>query len=74
VANIGTRPTVKGLRQQLEVHLLDTHMNLYGHHIDVVLKQKIRDEQRFASLDALKEQIAKDVVTARQFFGLNAPA
>lgn len=70
VANIGTRPTVKGLRQQLEVHLLDTHMNLYGRHIDVVLKQKIRDEQRFASLDALKEQIAKDVVTARQFFGL----
>jgi riboflavin kinase/FMN adenylyltransferase len=38
-----------------------------------VLKQKIRDEQRFASLDALKEQIAKDVVTARQFFGLKTP-
>jgi len=73
VANIGTRPTVKGLRQQLEVHLLDTHMNLYGRHIEVVLKQKIRDEQRFASLDALKEQIAKDVVTARQFFGLKTP-
>lgn len=73
VANIGTRPTVKGLRQQLEVHLLDTNMNLYGHHIEVVLKQKIRDEQRFASLDALKEQIAKDVVTARQFFGLKTP-
>ncbi|AIX50209.1 MULTISPECIES: bifunctional riboflavin kinase/FAD synthetase [Pantoea] len=73
VANIGTRPTVKGLRQQLEVHLLDTHMDLYGRHIEVVLKQKIRDEQRFSSLDALKEQIAKDVVTARQFFGLQTP-
>ncbi|KGL52599.1 bifunctional riboflavin kinase/FAD synthetase [Pantoea ananatis] len=70
VANIGTRPTVKGLRQQLEVHLLDINMDLYGRHIDVVLKQKIRNEQRFASLDALKEQIAKDTVTARQFFGL----
>ena len=70
VANIGTRPTVKGLRQQLEVHLLDINMNLYGRHIDVVLKQKLRNEQRFASLEALKEQIAKDVVTARQFFGL----
>ncbi|MDE1189649.1 MAG: bifunctional riboflavin kinase/FAD synthetase [Pantoea sp.] len=70
VANIGTRPTVKGLRQQLEVHLLDTNMNLYGRHIEVVLRHKIRSEQRFASLDALKEQIAKDVVTARQFFGL----
>ena len=70
VANIGTRPTVKGLRQQLEVHLLDINMNLYGQHIDVVLKKKLRNEQRFASLEALKEQIAKDVVTARQFFGL----
>ncbi|AYP24463.1 bifunctional riboflavin kinase/FAD synthetase [Pantoea agglomerans] len=70
VANIGTRPTVKGLRQQLEVHLLDINMDLYGRHIDVVLKQKIRNEQRFASLEALKKQIANDVVTARQFFGL----
>jgi len=70
VANIGTRPTVKGIRQQLEVHLLDINMDLYGRHIDVVLKQKIRNEQRFASLEALKEQIANDVVTARQFFGL----
>lgn len=73
VANIGTRPTVAGLRQQLEVHLLDTAMNMYGRHIDVVLRQKIRNEQRFPSLDALKEQIAKDVVTARTFFGLKTP-
>lgn len=73
VANIGTRPTVAGLRLQLEVHLLDITMNLYGRHIDVVLRQKIRNEQRFASLDALKEQIAKDVVTARNVFGLKTP-
>lgn len=73
VANIGTRPTVAGLRQQLEVHLLDVAIDLYGRHIDVVLRKKIRNEQRFASLDALKEQIAKDVVTARDFFGLKTP-
>ncbi|QHM73967.1 bifunctional riboflavin kinase/FAD synthetase [Mixta intestinalis] len=73
VANIGTRPTVAGLRQQLEVHLLDVSMNMYGRHIEVVLRQKIRNEQRFPSLDALKEQIAKDVVTAREFFGLKTP-
>ncbi len=70
VANIGTRPTVSGVRQQLEVHLLDVSMDLYGRHIDVVLRHKIRSEQRFASLDALKAQIADDVVTARAFFGL----
>ncbi len=69
VANIGTRPTVAGLRQQLEVHLLDVTMDLYGRHIEVVLREKIRSEQRFPSLDALKQQIANDVVTARTFFG-----
>ena len=73
VANIGTRPTVSGLRQRLEVHVLDVAMDLYGRHIEVVLCKKIRNEQRFASLDALKEQIAKDVVTAREYFGLQTP-
>lgn len=71
VANIGTRPTVAGLRQQLEVHLLDVAMDLYGRHIDVILRKKIRNEQRFASLDELKAQIARDEITARTFFGLN---
>ncbi|MDE9466549.1 bifunctional riboflavin kinase/FAD synthetase [Xenorhabdus bovienii] len=67
VANIGNRPTVAGLGQQLEVHLIDTQMDLYGRHIDVVLRKKLRDEQRFASLDALKQQIANDVVAARDY-------
>jgi len=74
VANIGTRPTVAGVRQQLEVHLLDVVMDLYGRHIDVILRKKIRSEQRFASLDELKAQIAKDELTAREFFGLSNPA
>lgn len=65
VANIGTRPTVAGVRQQLEVHLLDVVMDLYGRHIDVILRKKIRNEQRFASLDELKAQIARDELTAR---------
>ena len=74
VANIGTRPTVAGVRQQLEVHLLDVVMDLYGRHIDVVLRKKIRNEQRFASLDELKAQIARDELTAREFFVLSNPA
>lgn len=67
VANIGSRPTVKGQGVQLEVHLLDVNMDLYGRRIDVVLRKKIRNEQRFASLDALKQQIVNDVATARDF-------
>lgn len=67
VANIGSRPTVAGKGQQLEVHLLDTNRDLYGCHIDVVLRKKLRSEQRFASLDDLKAQIANDVIAARDF-------
>ncbi|MDY3695280.1 MAG: bifunctional riboflavin kinase/FAD synthetase [Proteus mirabilis] len=67
VANIGSRPTVQGRGVQLEVHLIDVNMDLYGRRIDVVLRKKLRNEQRFASLDALKQQIADDVATARDF-------
>jgi len=68
IANIGTRPTISGAKQQLEVHLLDFNQDLYGKHIEVVIRKKIRDEQRFASLDELKKQIAQDEAAARVFF------
>jgi riboflavin kinase/FMN adenylyltransferase len=73
VANIGARPTVAGLVPRLEVHLLDVTMDLYGRHIEVVIRAKLRNEQRFASLDELKRQIANDAATGRKFFGLPAP-
>lgn len=72
VANIGTRPTIQGVRQQLEVHLFDVQKNLYGQYLQVILRHKIRDEQRFGSLQSLQTQIAKDVAVARDFFGLQA--
>lgn len=68
IANIGTRPTIAGVRQQLEVHLLDFSGNLYGKHIEVIIRKKLRNEQRFSSLDALKQQIAFDETAARTFF------
>lgn len=66
IANIGNRPTVNGMKQLLEVNLFDVNLNLYGRHIDVVLTQKIRDEQKFSGLDALKNQIQLDIQHARQ--------
>ncbi|GGF75293.1 riboflavin biosynthesis protein [Alteromonas lipolytica] len=66
VANIGSRPTVNGQRKQLEVHIFDFAGSLYGQHITVVPVAKIRDEQRFSSLEALREQIALDVARAQQ--------
>ncbi|MDF2185212.1 bifunctional riboflavin kinase/FAD synthetase [Grimontia hollisae] len=65
VANVGTRPTVNGVRQQLEVHLFDLEQDLYGRQIEVQLLHKLRDEMKFSSLDELKAQIEIDAQTAR---------
>ncbi|MCV5647100.1 bifunctional riboflavin kinase/FAD synthetase, partial [Escherichia coli] len=65
VANIGQRPTVNGVRQQLEVHLFDFHANLYGKQLEVELLHKLRDEQKFESFEALKQQIELDAEAAR---------
>lgn len=71
VANIGQRPTVQGVRQQLEVHIFDFNANLYGLQLEVVLEEKIRDEVRFDSFAELKIQIDKDIKQAKQWHLLN---
>ena len=69
VANVGTRPTVNdGLEARLEVHLLDFDANIYGRHLDVVFRKKLRDEKKFSSLDALKTAIHNDITDARVYF------
>ena len=60
VMNIGCRPTVKGARPTVEVHLLDWSQDLYGQTVTVHLQNFLRPEQKFESLDALKAQIQKD--------------
>ncbi|MCE2597026.1 bifunctional riboflavin kinase/FAD synthetase [Motilimonas cestriensis] len=70
IANIGTRPTLNGERQQLEVHIFDYSGDLYGRQLEVVLKQKIRDERKFENFAALKQQIELDVGQARDYHGL----
>jgi riboflavin kinase/FMN adenylyltransferase len=68
VANVGARPTVNGTRTLLEVHLFDFAEQIYGRYVEVVFLQKLRDELRFASLDALKQQIGLDAAAAREYF------
>lgn len=65
VANLGTRPTVNGLRTLLEVHLFDFNEIIYGKFIRVEFLKKIRDEQKFNSLDELVAQIKQDVLAAK---------
>lgn len=68
VANIGWRPTVDGITPRLEVHLLNFSQDIYGRFVRIEFLQKIRDEKKFTSLDALVQQITHDVVTATDFF------
>lgn len=70
VANVGVRPTVDdSIQANLEVHLMDRQVDLYGKHIDVTFRHKLRDEQKFGSVDELKDNIAKDIENARDWFG-----
>ena len=72
VANIGNRPTLKGdNRFLLEVHLLDFSDEVYGRHVEVDFVERIRDEHKFESFDALREQIGRDVQRARKIHRLD---
>lgn len=68
VANIGVRPTVKDAyaRPTVEVNLFDVDEDLYGTRLRVHLVARLREEKRFAGLDALKAQIALDAAEARE--------
>jgi riboflavin kinase/FMN adenylyltransferase len=70
VLNIGTRPTLKSPNPQLriEAHLLDFNGNLYGQELEIVFAEKLRDEQKFSSVDELKAQIARDIERAKNIF------
>lgn len=66
VANVGIRPTFGGDPVvYLEIHLFDFEDDLYGRSVEVHFHEKIRDEIRFASVDALKQQIGRDSESAR---------
>ncbi|WP_394392010.1 bifunctional riboflavin kinase/FAD synthetase [Shewanella woodyi] len=72
VANVGFRPTVNGQKCQLEVHLFDFDGDLYGRTVEVELVAKIRDEQPFQSLEALRKQINNDADKAKALLGCDA--
>ncbi len=79
VANLGVRPTFAGSNDGksvdnseptpvLEVHLLDQDLQMYGAMIEVSFLAHIRDERRFPSGEALREQIQDDILKAREVF------
>ncbi|MEP1743653.1 MAG: bifunctional riboflavin kinase/FAD synthetase [Kangiellaceae bacterium] len=66
VANCGSRPTVKGKDYRLEVYLLDVKPELYGVELKAEFYAHIRNEQKFDSVELLKQQITSDVESARR--------
>jgi riboflavin kinase/FMN adenylyltransferase len=70
VANYGIRPTVGEGHAPLEVHLLQGGRDLYGVRLCVGLVQKIRDERKFSSVEALVRRIGDDVREARRILGV----
>lgn len=65
--NIGFNPTVNGEKQTIEVHLFDFDKDIYDQNIEVSLLHYIREEQKFGSVDALKEQLNHDKTVALDF-------
>jgi len=68
--NIGSRPTVNrnADHRSIEVHLFDFDSDIYGEHLELIFFRKLREEQKFESLDALKEQLARDKADTISFF------
>jgi riboflavin kinase/FMN adenylyltransferase len=69
VASLGFRPTVDGTEPLLEAHVFDFNGVLYGTELEVEFVAKIRDEEKFANLDALVQQMHRDAAQAREMLG-----
>jgi riboflavin kinase / FMN adenylyltransferase len=71
--NIGVRPTFDGAAGiTIESHLLDFNDSLTSGPMEVRFRTRLRDEQKFASVEALKEQVLKDIAETRKYFSENA--
>lgn len=70
VLNIGLRPTIadKNPQRRVEVHLLNYQGELYEKEIELTFVERLRDEKKFPSLDALREQIGRDIQEAQARF------
>ena len=64
--NIGMRPTFDGQHQTLEVNVFRLKENLYGQQLQVAFIERLRGEQRFDSIEALKEQLRQDAIEAER--------
>jgi FAD synthase len=64
--NIGIRPTIEGMDRVIEVNLFNFDRDIYNKTLKVSIHSYLRAEQKFAGLDALKEQLGKDQIMAKE--------
>jgi len=70
--SIGTLPTFEGVARQIEAHLLDFSGDLYGRELKLDCTDWLREQRKYSSIDALREQIARDVQSVHARAGLDA--
>lgn len=69
--NIGNNPTVNGKTRSIEIHLFNFNTDIYHKEITVSIQKRIRDEQKFESVEALQSQLNKDKEEALTYFDTN---
>jgi riboflavin kinase/FMN adenylyltransferase len=74
VASLGTRPTVNGTEPLLEAHLFDFAGDLYRRHLEIEFVEKLREERKFASLEAMVMQMHEDARQARDILMVSNPS
>lgn len=69
--NIGNNPTVNGKTRSIEIHLFNFNEDIYHKEITISIQKRIRDEQKFESIEALQSQLKKDKEEALTYFETN---
>ncbi len=64
--NLGMRPTIDGHKLIMEIHFFDFNRDIYGQRIPIYFLDRLRSEQKFESLEALKEQLQKDAQKSKE--------
>ena len=70
ITNVGSKPTIGLYHKNVETHLLDVKVDLYGKEIRVEFLKKLRDERKFENIEALTEEIQRNCDTAREYHKL----
>jgi riboflavin kinase/FMN adenylyltransferase len=69
MVNIGVRPTFGSGAHTVEAHLLDFEEEIYGREMRLDFMERLREEQRFGSVEALTEQLNQDLINAKEILG-----